>query len=445
MRYLQKLVIKHTIEKSKEGTYYTIPFEVPENVDSFTVSYSYNKVSQGITGKKRKPCIVDLGIIDSDGQFIGWSGSAKDKITVGEFSATNGYLCKKIKSGTWKTIVGAYKISRNCIDVEYTIEYCERQVRLYYGDLHIHSDASDGQYSGYKLGIMARKKGLDFIALANHNNYSENLTLPSISGVTFIPAVEWTHYKGHMNFYGVLNPFENSFIANSEEEMVKLINDAVQKGAVISVNHPECPICPYLWKNDDVYEMMEIWNGPMRPANVRAIEKWTGLLKRGKKISAVGGSDFHRTLSPVRMGNPITAVYSISQSADDLLHSIKKGHSFIASGKKAPKLYIGCGNRMMGDTIITNKRKAKLEIRAENMNGCSLYLVTAIGEKNITGQNSVEIAADTAVFAYLKAVGKYDRIVSITNPIYISTVDKEQGGQNDRHWKMDRSHKYNSF
>ena len=33
--------LKHFVEKSREGTYYTIPFTVPENVSRVTVSYSY--------------------------------------------------------------------------------------------------------------------------------------------------------------------------------------------------------------------------------------------------------------------------------------------------------------------------------------------------------------------------------------------------------------------
>lgn len=67
----------------------------------------------------------------------------------------------------------------------------------------MHSTASDGRKDVYTLAKKAQKTGLDFIAVSDHNNYSENFSLPKISGLTFIPAVEWTHYKGHMNFFGV--------------------------------------------------------------------------------------------------------------------------------------------------------------------------------------------------------------------------------------------------
>ena len=46
--------------------------------------------------------------------------------------------------------------------------------------------------------------------------------MPHIDGLTFIPAVEWTHYKGHINLFGVANPFENSFVANTKEDIAEI-------------------------------------------------------------------------------------------------------------------------------------------------------------------------------------------------------------------------------
>lgn len=60
-----------------------------------------------------------------------------------------------------------------------------------------------------------------------------------------------------MNFFGAKAPFENSFIANTPEEMEKIINDARSLGAVISVNHPKCPFCPYKWSSMN-FDMIEV-------------------------------------------------------------------------------------------------------------------------------------------------------------------------------------------
>ena len=39
--------LMHFIPKSKEKTYYTIPFEVPENVERITVRYDYKRPRRG--------------------------------------------------------------------------------------------------------------------------------------------------------------------------------------------------------------------------------------------------------------------------------------------------------------------------------------------------------------------------------------------------------------
>ena len=58
------MVIKHTITKDKEGQYYTLPFDVPENVTKITVTYD----------------------------------------------SSAGYLCQRINKGSRNIIIGAYHV-----------------------------------------------------------------------------------------------------------------------------------------------------------------------------------------------------------------------------------------------------------------------------------------------------------------------------------------------
>lgn len=341
--------LKHFVEKSREGTYYTIPFTVPENVSRVTVSYSYWQGTKGLLREIHPQNIIDLGLMDEKRRFLGWSGSAHPSIFVGEDKSTNGYLVQRPESGEWSIIVGAYHVVPAGVEVTYDIEFeyhkpgdpesknykqdapedissdsANAEPELFFGDLHIHTIASDGALDSEAVGKLARDIGLDFVGLANHNNYADNFCLPDIPGLTFIYAVEWTHYKGHMNFFGAKAPFENSFIANTPEEMEKIINDARSLGAVISVNHPKCPFCPYKW-NSMNFDMIEVWNGPMRGTNIRGIKWWTQLLREGRRIPAVGGSDFHRPKDFAKLGNPITAVYSPSRRREDILKISAQG------------------------------------------------------------------------------------------------------------------------
>ena len=408
------IIIHHHIPKEKEGEYYTFSFDVPDNVEKITVSYDYFRKGKGFISDLKPSNTVDIGIEDEKGRFLGWSGSAHKSVSIGEYDSSEGYLCQPINSGKWKIIVGAYHIMPDGVDVTYTVDFKFKEERLLFGDLHIHTTASDGQLSAYEVGKLAKSIGLDFVALANHNNFSENYCLPHIDGLTFIPAVEWTHYKGHMNFFGVKNPFDNSFVANTREDMQNLISNARSKGAVISVNHPKCRFCPYLWEDDNAFDMVEIWNGPMRKSNVDAIKWWTDMLCNERRLPAIGGSDFHKQKSLARLGNPVTGVYSKSPAAEDILDAIKKGRAFVSDKVGGVWLNLKYGDFSMGDVAKYN-RDTCLTIES---NAKQLTLVTDKGERKIRlTDGKAEIKLENVKFVYAKALNK-KKIRAISNPIY---------------------------
>jgi len=407
-------IINHHIPKSREGTYYTIPFPVTEEYERISVAYTYERGDSSV---------VDLGLMNGDKNFLGWSGSNKATVFVGPHSATPGYLMADIAPGQWYIIVGAYKIPDNGLPVRYEIIYIPKHPRWLVGDLHIHSDASDGQHDIPTLTKKAIKKGLDFIAIANHNNYSENLTLPKIPNLTLIPTVEWTHYKGHMNFFGVPAPFAN-FIANSEEEMLELIATAKAKGALISVNHPKDPGCPYLWENTDCFDAVEVWNAPMRKSNMDAIAWWHSLLQEGKKVSLVGGSDYHRDWHPALFAHPVTRVYAKSPSSQDILEAIRKGNAYVAATKNSMELSLSCDTAIMGDSIAWHNN-LELTTTAKNLGAAMiLQLVTAEGVVHTWRKNQLPARVKvmpTWRFAYLIAmrkISRFSRVAAITNPIF---------------------------
>lgn len=409
------MVLKHKVEKSREGTYYYVSFDVPENVIKITVSYDYFRPTKGMLSDLKPTNCIDIGLADSNGNFLGWSGSSHPSISVGEYSSSNGYLCKKIEAGQWQIIVGAYHVLPEGVEVTYNIDFEFAGEKLLFGDLHIHSDASDGKFDAFEIGKKAKEAGLDFVALANHNNYSLNFSLPKMNGFTFIPAVEWTHYKGHMNFFGAANPFGNSFVANNKDEMQALIAEARSRGAVISVNHPKCRFCPYLWEDEEAFDMMEVWNGPMSRINTDGIAWWTQLLKKGRKIPAVGGSDYHEPKGFARIGNPVTAVYSASPSAEDILDGIKNGHCYVAFGKDAPVIDLHYGAKRMGDTAVINGYN-KLNVSVKNLKNEKIILVTDREEKEIKSGN---IPIADIRFAYIKILGCHGRkVLAVSNPIY---------------------------
>jgi len=396
-------------------------------LERVAVSYSYRRLS-GQAGRARDMVnVVDLGLMDGEGRFLGWSGGARDTVFVGPYASTNGYKMTELSPGEWRIIVGAYKIPEGGLPVRYEIAYTPKGPRWLSGDLHMHSDASDGQHDIHTLAKMAVKEGLDFIAAANHNNTAENLHLPVVPGLTLLPAVEWTHYRGHMNFFGVAEPFENSFIANSEEEMHSLVADAKTKGTLVSVNHPKCGFCPYLWESEDCFDLVEVWNGPMRRVNLDGIAWWHELLMQGKKLPLVGGSDYHRDRHPVRFAHPITRVYARSPGARDILEAIARGRSYVTASVNGIALDMRCGGAGMGDTA-TMQDGLTLSISAENVHpGVRLRLVTSEGvaaewrrfpHGRIAAQAEVLPSWRFAYLAASRRVFGMELVRAISNPVY---------------------------
>jgi hypothetical protein len=250
-------------------------------------------------------------------------------------------------------------------------------MRLLKGDLHTHTQASDGVLRVEELGWHAVHHGLDFLAVTDHNHFSSADALPQIPGLTLIPGVEWTHYQGHANFLGVDKPYDLSFAANTSEEALARFDSARRRGALITINHPFEQGCGFQFDLDQLpFDCLEIWNGPMRESNLRAIGLWQARLAAGEKIPISGGSDYHRDSPFQFLGGPTTCVYAMSPSPGDILSALKAGHAFITFAPNGPTLTLTAGDAILGDTVAWFETKA-LHLTASGLsNGDIIRVVT---------------------------------------------------------------------
>ena len=149
--------------------------------------------------------------------------------------------------------------------------------------------------------------------------------------------MEWTHYRGHANFLGLEKPYDEPFFTNSDEEMQARFQSAHDRGALIVINHPQDESCGFQFDLTQLpFDAIEIWNGPMRESNLRAVGFWHQMLAAGRKIPAVGGSDFHRENLFQILGGPCMGVYAGSEGPDDILAALRAGHSFITFAPNGP-------------------------------------------------------------------------------------------------------------
>jgi len=347
------------IEPARQGTYFTIPFEVPEDIETLTLKYDYDRrpleqqfLENGRYSARPEKNIIDLGLIGPDGVQVGASGSDKDEITVSEEYATPGYRPCLIVPGEWQVLVGAYKVEPEGTKVSYEVRLEGKSRRLLKGDLHSHTLASDGVHTLEELAFKAKRNGLDFVAVTDHNQLVPKAAMPRLPGVTMIPGVEWTHFNGHANFIGVDQPYDEPFATNTPEEARSRFESAHQRGALITINHPFEPVAPFQFDLQTLpFDCIEIWNGPMRESNLKAVGYWQQLLTAGKKIPACGGSDYHRDTPFIFLGGPTMGVYAESAGASDIVAAVRAGHSFITFAPNGPTLEMTAGEAIMGDSV----------------------------------------------------------------------------------------------
>lgn len=243
----------------------------------------------------------------------------------------------------------------------------------YKGDLHSHSNYSDGDSSVAAVLANAESLGLDFFALTDHDTimngepahwfdpdfHSEKMVL--------LYGVEWTSDMGHGNIWGS-TPFSYGTLweANLANDALAAAEAAHDQGALFSINHPTAFLCcPWKYQVYDAIDTIEVWNSMYRFPNFSRLavhQFWDTVLLSGRRIPAVGGSDTHHLLEWQSQffghGNPTTWVYAEEFSPSGILAGIKEGHTTISYGPSSVRLDFtadadGDGNYeiLVGDTI----------------------------------------------------------------------------------------------
>jgi len=360
---------------------------MPPDTESFSLTYRYERhheseirLKGGSFISQEEINIIDLGIIAPDGTQVGASGSDKTEIQISETRATPGYRPCQLVPGEWQIILGAYKVAPAGVTVLYELSFTPKHLLLLKGDLHTHTLASDGVLTVEEFAQHALRHGLDFLAITDHNQMVSADSLPQLPGFTLIPGIEWTHYQGHANFLGVDRPYDEPFLANSLEEVQARFNSAHARRALITINHPFDEICPFLFDMNSLpFDCLEIWNGPMRESNLRAVGLWQSMLMAGKKVPICGGSDYHRDHLFIMPGGPTTCVYAMSASPADILSGLRQGHAYITFSPNGPTLEITAGDAIPGDSVPFSGIKEIQFTASGLLAGDVLQVVTAHG------------------------------------------------------------------
>lgn len=359
-------VLRGALTRADHEHYREVPFDLPAGVTRLTIRFSY--------GGREQHSVIDLGLIDPQ-RFRGWSGGARDHMTLSTEEATPGYLPGPLPAGRWRLLLGAPNIrvgasapfeARIFIERGPTItEFADAPLSSrpgwYRGDLHMHSGNSDGtclSQSGRKIPCpvyrtveAAAARGLDFIAVTDHNTTAQFTALralqPAFDKLLLVPGREITTFFGHSNVFGPTAFLDFRTLAPTYAAARRWIDTANAAGAIVSLNHSGSPsgeMCMGCgWRIADLppgsVAAVEAVNGGTLSESgsvdgpIQGFALWQKLLDRGDHVTAIGGSDSHDPDRPPNrpgaVGVPTTVIHMQELSVHGLLDGIRAGRVFI--------------------------------------------------------------------------------------------------------------------
>jgi hypothetical protein len=438
--------LHYTPQDRETGRYQYVPVAVPVGTTRLRIAYSYDK-ADGTN-------VVDLGLFEpgpldlGTPAFRGWSGGAKSEITIGASEASSGYWPGPIPAGEWHVMLGLYKVSPRGVDVTITTETSavpdaapvpslaprptgplRTGSAWYSGALHLHTVHSDGRHTTAEVCRRAREAGLDFVAITDHNNTTHQLDRVDEPGLLRIVGEEVTTPGGHASVWGIggWRDWVDFRLIPGDERIKDLVRAVRARGAVFAINHPrsDCLGCSWDHLVPDEIEAIEITDSSV-PAMLGAITTWDALLRRGRRITAVGSSDWHSPDHPIGMASVRVWARELSETA--ILEGIRAGRVVVmADGATAPPVLVaraGSREARIGDTLTVERgATAVLEVALpEALARARVDLVCdgAVVDSAVAGGPAIRFERTVTKDGYARVhVYATDAMpVAITNPVY---------------------------
>ena len=358
--------------------------------------------------------------------------------------------------------LGLYKVASAGVDVELQIETSRgapgrtpalasrpaepirRGEAWYAGDLHVHTYHSDGNESAAAVARAAREAGLDFIAITDHNNTTHQLEPLAAPGLLVIGGEEVTTPGGHANVWGLRGwRSEIDFrVPPGPGSIEPLVTAATARGALFSINHPvlECGGCAWEHEIPAGIASMEVWNGPS--AQPAAVAWWERLLREGRRITAVGASDWHR--APAVLGRASVRVRADELSAPAILAAIRAGRVVVMADARTPPPVLtvraGAATAAVGDTLRMRPGDAlEVEVTATDpaFTGARAHLVgdgEAAGDAPLSPAAPARFRRTATANGTLRAEVRASdgSLIALTNPVYVATEDRAPAPSSNR-------------
>lgn len=271
---------------------------------------------------------------------------------------SNGAIAGKMYNGEWEIkILKTYDIKKGYkIKISETTELpkenlpvdalaadfkriFDTQKRYYLGDLHMHSNYSDGRVTLNHVYESALGKGLSYVSHTDHSVVTTKYPgdkIPNIPGT----EITWDDY-GHYNIFGLTEIIEfdyyiEKYLDNKSKAINEMLIAARRNNMLTSINHPFARGIDFQHDLDVTnFTNLEVINAPHlfidEIDNLKACSFFDFLWLNGHKLYALGGSDAHKDnyYETYPVGEPTTKIFCDGLSISNLLLGMKNGNTIV--------------------------------------------------------------------------------------------------------------------
>jgi hypothetical protein len=432
------------------GRYQYVPFDVPPGTSALNIQYTYDRAN----GDN----VVDLGLFEpgplelGSRAFRGYSGGSKAGLELDRFTATPGYRPGPMPPGRWHVLLGLYKVADAGVDVTITVETSSGPLRpeppsppaggrgdaasgpgWYLGALHTHTVHSDGSTAPLELLRLFRDARFDFVVITDHNTTTAAREIlaspPPEVRPLWILGEEVTTPGGHASVWGLDDGEWVDFRVSAGDARIKeLVAAANRQGGVFSINHPAstCVGCGWTHEVVEGIEGIEISNGRHGEIGA-AIAIWERQLRAGRRITAVGSSDWHGAPNPIDNAN--VRVYATKLTEPALLAGIRAGRVIVmrSARDRTPDIIVraGAAEARIGETLgVADGTALRVDVDAPGLPGATLTTIVngvagAPFPLDNLGHATVDVGAAVGYVRFELHAPDGGAPYAITNPVYL--------------------------
>ncbi|HOO32781.1 MAG TPA: CehA/McbA family metallohydrolase [Thermotogota bacterium] len=320
--------IVQTITPSHQNKIVKASLTVPENCRRIVITKDIKSSVADLFINK-----IDVTFFDPKNKWCGRFDRYKGELTIDGDSEYIG----AIESGEWQLCYEVFQVYES-VEITLNIRFEIRETyNTYIGELHSHTDYTDGKLSLQELSEHLKNKHRDFFFISDHNSIKAWEELKSLEGIKGYRGLELTTFSGHVLLLG-LNHYIGWYGPDDHcKDLSKVREEVHSQGGLMGIAHPFAnggPLCAGCrWGRAieaDYLDFLEVWNskGNNFRGNWEAIELWIEMLREDRRIFCTCGADVHKSSD---LDEALTVhVLSARNEEQNILAALRLGRFYLS-------------------------------------------------------------------------------------------------------------------